>query len=186
MQSPKLSSRYNISSAVLLAGIVLALYLRYRLAIPFLSPLVWSFTLAVLFRPLCRRLGIRCGLRERGGVGYGRARGDPGRHSADLHLWRHARGGRERRRSSFLGRLTGHGTHNRIPSVHSQALSSIDQRLDLPTSCTITGWPHHFQRFAAAGVFRGFLNLLLTFLFPVLLPAGRRPGEIGRCSICCH
>ena len=61
MQSPKLSSRYNISSAVLLAGIVLALYLCYRLAIPFLSPLVWSFTLAVLFRPLCRRLGIRWG-----------------------------------------------------------------------------------------------------------------------------
>ena len=46
----------NFASAILLASIVIGLYLCYSLSIPFLSPIVWSFTLAVLFMPLCKWL----------------------------------------------------------------------------------------------------------------------------------
>ena len=48
--------RLDLASAILLASIVIGLYLCYSLSIPFLSPIVWSFTLAVLFMPLCKWL----------------------------------------------------------------------------------------------------------------------------------
>ena len=46
--------------AVLTAGLILGIVLCYLIALPFLSAIVWSVTLAVLFRPLqaqlCRRV----------------------------------------------------------------------------------------------------------------------------------
>jgi len=167
MQSPKLSSRYNISSVVLLAGIVLALYLCYRLAIPFLSPLVWSFTLAVLFRPLCRRLGIRWGSESAAASAtvvlvailvviplifiFGAMLGEAVRGAGLL--------------SSAVETGAWHSTIESHPWIRP-ALSWIDQRLDLPDLFgTITGWLTTFSASLLRGSFAGFVNLLLTFYF---------------------
>jgi predicted PurR-regulated permease PerM len=52
-------SRNHIQTLVLMMSTVMGIYLCYRMAIPFLSALTWSLTLAVLFAPLQRWLESR-------------------------------------------------------------------------------------------------------------------------------
>jgi predicted PurR-regulated permease PerM len=50
------SSRRQIQTLVLVLAIVAGLFICLRLTAPFLAPLVWALTLAVLFTPLHRRI----------------------------------------------------------------------------------------------------------------------------------
>lgn len=52
-------SRGHVRTLVLLGTTVGGIYLCYRLALPFASPLAWALALAVLFAPLQRRLEAR-------------------------------------------------------------------------------------------------------------------------------
>lgn len=54
MAPPGWNSQRNIQTLVLLAATVFGIYLCYRLVAPFLSPLVWALSLAVLFLPFQR------------------------------------------------------------------------------------------------------------------------------------
>jgi predicted PurR-regulated permease PerM len=51
---PGWDSQRNIQNLVLLAATVFGIYLCFRLIAPFLSPLVWALSLAVLFLPVQR------------------------------------------------------------------------------------------------------------------------------------
>ena len=50
------ASRDNVHALVLIAATVIGLFLCFRLAAPFLSPITWALTLAVVFAPLQGRL----------------------------------------------------------------------------------------------------------------------------------
>src|SRR4030095_260361 len=50
------ASRDHVHALVLIAATAIGLYLCFRLAAPFLSPLAWALALAVMFAPLQRRL----------------------------------------------------------------------------------------------------------------------------------
>ena len=50
------ASRDHVHALVLIAATAIGLYLCFRLAAPFLSPIVWALTLAVVFAPLQRKL----------------------------------------------------------------------------------------------------------------------------------
>ena len=49
-------SRNHVQTLVLMLATVLGIYLCYKIALPFLSILVWALTLAVMFTPLQRWL----------------------------------------------------------------------------------------------------------------------------------
>lgn len=52
-------SRAHVHTLVMLAITLIALYLCYRMAVPFLAPLAWALALSVLALPLQRRLELR-------------------------------------------------------------------------------------------------------------------------------
>lgn len=159
--------RYNISSAILLVGIVFGLYLCYRLTIPFLSPLVWSFTLAVLFRPLCARL--------RGAWGSQTASASatvvtvaivvviPAIFVFSAMLAEAVRG------AGLLSSAVESGTWRNVLETHpwlAPAAAWLDERINLPDLVgTTTTWLTTWSASLLRGSFAGFVNLLLTFYF---------------------
>ena len=53
------ATRSHVQTLVLMVATALGFYLCYRLTIPFLSPLTWAVTLAILFTPFQRRVESR-------------------------------------------------------------------------------------------------------------------------------
>lgn len=53
------ASRDHVHALVLIAATAIGLYLCFRLAAPFLSPIVWALTLAVVFAPIQRGLEVK-------------------------------------------------------------------------------------------------------------------------------
>ena len=159
--------RYSISSATLLAGTVLALYLCYRLAIPFLSPLVWSFTLSILFRPLATRLRAAWGSEGASAsvtvVVVAIVVVIPAIFVFSAMLAEAVRG------AGALNSAVESGSWRGTLEAHpwmARAMTWIDERLDVPDLFnTTTTWLTTFSASVVRGSFAGFVSLLLTFYF---------------------
>jgi predicted PurR-regulated permease PerM len=53
------ATRSHVQTLVMMVATALGFFLCYRLAVPFLSPLTWAVTLAILFAPFHRRIESR-------------------------------------------------------------------------------------------------------------------------------
>jgi predicted PurR-regulated permease PerM len=159
--------RLNMSSAILLAGVVIGLYLCYRLAIPFLSPLVWAFTLAVLFRPFCKRLGATWGSEAASAsatvVVIAIVVVIPAIFVLSAMLAEAVRG------AGLLSSAVDSGAWRNVIETHpwlAPAAKWMDERLNIPDLVdTATSWLTTWSASLLRGSFAGFVNLLLTFYF---------------------
>lgn len=159
--------RERISSAILLGGIVLASYLCYRLSLPFLSPLLWAFTLAVLFGPL------HAWLRRSMTSSAGAASVAVGIIAAVVVIPAlfvlAALLGEAVKGANLINAVAGSGRWRSVLESNSwlsPAFSWVEERVNIQELIgTAAAWLTSWSASLIRGSFAGFVNLLLTFYF---------------------